>query len=98
MEVKVWFQVGGQGLKGAKRKLNVELYTQSSVSIRAGFYSLCFLGGFIRWRVLHLRKFEYYIPLVCNLGTWRQFNSEIKMNNIPADVMLLLSSYAYSVS
>lgn len=46
MEVKVWFQVGGRGLEGAKRKLNVELYTQSSVSIRAGFYSLCFLGGF----------------------------------------------------
>ena len=57
MEVKVWFQVGGRGLKGAERKLNVELYTQSSVSIRAGFYLLCFLGGFfIRWRVLHLRK------------------------------------------
>lgn len=35
--------------------------------------------------------------IVYNVGTWRKFNSEVKMNIIHANVMLLLSSYAYNI-
>lgn len=90
MSVKVWFQVSGLGLEGPRASWMQSCGSTSWFQPGKAFPHCILLEG----RLYTIEKFGFYVPLVFDLGTWTQFNSEIEMSHIHANILWLFSSHS----